>query len=102
MREKGWSVEIEGHVTPNHDADVVATKDGRRIIFEIETGKSDVIKNIEQSLRSSSDSVIAVILDADLTRLIQSQFGSAIQEGHLSIMSSRNVQSILLDEVIKL
>ena len=48
LREQGWNLEIEGHVTPSHDADIVATKEGRRIIFEIETGKSNVVENLRK------------------------------------------------------
>lgn len=43
--------------------DVVAKKDGEKIAIEIETGKSDFVRNIQQDLVAKYDKVLIVATD---------------------------------------
>jgi hypothetical protein len=59
FREQGYPVELEV-ARKSGRTDVVATKDGKRIAVEIETGKSDFLRNIRQDLAAKYDEIIVV------------------------------------------
>jgi len=62
FREQGYHVEFE---VPRElgRVDVVAQKDGENIAIEIETGKSNFIRNIQQDLAAKYDKVIVAATD---------------------------------------
>jgi len=49
-RKAGYKVEVEVPIGGGKTTDLVATKDGKRIAIEIETGNSDAIANIRKNL----------------------------------------------------
>lgn len=59
-RNKGYHVEEEVSIGEGKTVDIVAEKDGKKIAIEIETGKSDVEKNIQNCLRAGFDEVVVV------------------------------------------
>ena len=62
FREQGYDVEFE---VPRRSGrmDVVARKDGEAIAIEVETGKSDFVRNIQQDLLARYDKILVVATD---------------------------------------
>ena len=62
FRKKGYKVDVE---VPRKSGkvDVVAVKDGERIAIEVETGKSNFIRNVQQDLIAKFDKVLVVVTD---------------------------------------
>ncbi|MBN2331036.1 MAG: ATP-binding protein [Candidatus Aenigmarchaeota archaeon] len=59
-RRKGYTVEEEVPIGNGKAVDLVASKDGRRIAIEIETGKSDVEGNIEKCREAGFDDPLVI------------------------------------------
>lgn len=59
-RRSGYHVEEEMHIGAGETVDIVATKDGRRIAIEIETGSSDEKRNRQKCMRAGFDRTIIV------------------------------------------
>jgi len=57
-RQKGFNVHVEKNI--NGRPDIIAEKDNKKITIEIETGKSDFIKNIQRNLKAGFDEVIVI------------------------------------------
>jgi len=68
---KCYEVEIE-----KDGVDVVAVKDDKKFAFEIETGKSDVIKNIEKCLALGFDKIYSVIIEKERIEKYRDKFDS--------------------------
>ena len=62
----GYKVAEEVPVGGGKAIDLVATKDGQRIGFEIETGKSDAAANVRKCLDAGMDRVVIVATSADV------------------------------------
>ena len=62
FREKGYQVQFE---VPRKSGrvDVVATRNSEKIAIEIETGKSNYIRNVQQNLSAGYDKIIVVATD---------------------------------------
>jgi len=59
-RRKGYIVEEEVPIGDGKMVDLVATKDGKRIAIEVETGKSDVEGNVKKCKEAEFNSVLVV------------------------------------------
>ena len=61
-REQGYQVQFE---VPRKSGrvDVVATKNSEKIAIEIETGKSNYMRNIQQNLGAKYDKIVVVATD---------------------------------------
>ena len=59
-RSKGYIVEEEVPIGEGRAVDLVATKDGKRIAIEIETGKSDIKANITKCEKAGFDEVLVI------------------------------------------
>jgi len=57
---RGYQVREEVAIGEGKMVDVVAEKDGRKIAIEVETGKSDVKKNIKNCLKAGFDEVLVL------------------------------------------
>jgi len=68
-RNKGYKVFIEKKI--NGNVDVAVKKDNLSIAIEIETGKSDYIKNIKKDLKAGYSLVISVALNEYVERKIR-------------------------------
>ncbi|MCH8823081.1 MAG: DUF87 domain-containing protein [Planctomycetes bacterium] len=68
--ELGYKVAIEA---PNQlgRTDILATKASKRIAIEIETGKSDVVKNVKQNLLAKHSKIIVVATDEAALRKVE-------------------------------
>ena len=62
FREQGYKVPLEAP-RKSGNVDVLAVKDSKSIAIEIETGKSDIVRNVKQDLLSGFDKVLVVAVD---------------------------------------
>jgi len=62
FRKKGFWVTYEYKLPGGKSVDLVAEKDGNRIAVEIETGKSDVIYNLQKCWKAEFDEIWIVAL----------------------------------------
>jgi len=76
FREQGYHVEFE---VPRESGrvDVVARKDGEKIAIEIETGKSDFIRNVQQDLTAKYNKVLVVATDKSVFKKIEKRLAQA-------------------------
>jgi energy-coupling factor transporter ATP-binding protein EcfA2 len=84
LRSAGWEVQIEQAVgggrapsssASGHAFDVVAERDGRRALLEVETGKSDYLSNLVELERTPADARAVLWLDPASHRRIESVAG---------------------------
>jgi hypothetical protein len=71
LKKQGYDVTEEAPIGGGRTIDVLADKDGRKIAFEIETGKSDIKANVKKCLDAGIDKVIIVATSADAYRDIR-------------------------------
>jgi len=71
LRASGHEVAEEAPVGGGKTVDLLATKGGRRVGFEIETGKSDALSNVRKCLNAGVDEVIVVALSAALRNALR-------------------------------
>jgi len=64
LRAHGYEVAEEFPLGNGRAVDVLATKAGRRIAFEIETGKADALANIRKCIEARVDKIIVVAVSA--------------------------------------
>ncbi len=62
FEEEGYKVQIEAP-RKSGNVDVLALKDGKGIAIEIETGKSNFVRNVKQDLLSGFDKVLVVVIN---------------------------------------
>jgi len=76
FREQGYHVEFE---VPRESGrvDVVAKKDGEEIAIEIETGKSNFIRNVQQDLAAKYNKVLIVATDKSAFEKIEKKLAQA-------------------------
>ena len=68
LRELGYTVEIESSLRSGV-ADVVAHKGGQTLVFEIETGRSDFLKNLRHGLLSGFSVVVVATNEKAMQRI---------------------------------
>jgi len=74
--EEGYRVELEAKRLEG-EVDVLAQRSGETIAVEIETGTSDVVKNVRQNLRSGFSRVLVVATDNEAMRKVERALGAA-------------------------
>jgi DNA-binding MarR family transcriptional regulator len=76
FREQGYHVEFE---VPRESGrvDIVAKKDGEKIAIEIETGKSDFIRNVQQDLVAKYNKVFVIATDKSAFEKIEKKLAQA-------------------------
>ena len=70
FREQDYHVEFEVPRISGR-VDVVAVKDGEKIAIEVETGKSDFVRNVQQDLIAKFDKVLVVATDKSVFEKIE-------------------------------
>ena len=58
LRAAGYQVETEAPIGGGKTIDLVATRAGKRVAFEVETGKSDAAANVRKCLAAGMDRVV--------------------------------------------
>ena len=76
FREQGYQVEFE-MPRKSGRVDVVARNESERIGIEIETGKSDFIRNVRQDLAAKYNKVIVVATDKSAFKKIETKLAQA-------------------------
>jgi len=76
FREQGYHVDLE---VPRKSGrvDVVAQQDGEKIAVEIETGKSDFIRNIQQDLAAKYNKVLVIATNKSAFKKIETKLAQA-------------------------
>lgn len=76
LREQGYEVELEAP-RRNGRVDVLARRGTDSLAIEVETGKSDVVWNVRQNLKSGFRRVLVVPTDEAALRKVERQLASA-------------------------
>ena len=87
FREQGYKVYLEAS-RKSGNVDVLALKDGKSIAIEIETGKSDFVRNVKQDLLSGFGKVMVVAIDKKALGKVERELAKAglIIEGKVEIV----------------
>ena len=76
FKEQGYKVILEA-LRKSGNVDVLALKNGETIAIEIETGKSDFVRNVKQDLLSGFDKVLVVAVDNKALGKVERELGRA-------------------------
>jgi len=68
--EQGYQVILEAPRKSGR-VDILAVKDGKSVAIEIETGKSDIIRNVKQNLLSGFDQILIVATNKNVFKKIE-------------------------------
>ena len=71
LRKHGYQVAQEASIGGGKAIDIMATQNGKRIAFEIETGKSDVVANIEKVRAAGIPSMYIIATSAPAKEAIE-------------------------------
>lgn len=72
----------------------MATKASERVAIEIETGKSDVVKNVKQNLLAKHSKIIVVATDETALRKVERELARA------GLLIPSRVEVVLRDQTI--
>ena len=73
LKKQGYEVAEEFPVGGGKAIDIVASRNSKRIAFEVETGKSDVNTNVEKALLANIRPIYIVATSAKTKRIIESK-----------------------------
>ena len=76
FQEMGYKATLEAP-RRSGNVDVLAVKDGLSVAIEIETGKSDVVRNVQQELLTGFDKVLVVATDEKALGKVERQLAQA-------------------------
>jgi hypothetical protein len=76
FEERGYRVRLEAARVGGR-VDVLACNGSERVGIEVETGKSHVVENVRQGLRSKLDRIIVVATDEAAMRIVERQLAKA-------------------------
>lgn len=77
--KKGFEITFEKPIGEGKSVDVVATKNGKQIAIEIETGRSDILSNINKCIEANFDKIILVAT----TEKVESKVKSLLEDNAL-------------------
>ena len=72
LKEKGFEITFEKPIGEGKSVDVVATKKNIQIAIEVETGRSDILANINKCLQAKFDRIIVVAINEKIESKIKS------------------------------
>ena len=76
FKEQGYKVQLEAP-RRSGNVDVLAVKGDEAIAIEIETGKSDIVRNVKQDLLSGFNKVLIVATDEKALAKVEQELGRA-------------------------
>ena len=99
LKKKGYEIEIESPIGEGKTVDIVAWKDDEKMAIEIETGKSDVLKNVEKCAYLRFSRPILVCLNERIMEKLKSDIKKLMIEGNsktevLSLKDFFNMETI--------
>jgi DNA-binding MarR family transcriptional regulator len=74
FEQEGYKVEREHSIGGGSAVDLVVEKDGERLAIEVETGKSDIIANVEKCLNADFTKVFCVVPDQQAKEELELKF----------------------------
>ncbi len=89
FQEQGYKVEFEVSRKTIGRVDVIASKENQKIAIEIETGKSNFIRNIQQDLLAKYDKIMVVATDKSAFDKIEKELAN------VGLLGLRKIQIIL-------
>ena len=89
--ERGYKVAMEAP-RKSGNVDVLAVKDGKSTAIEIETGKSDIVRNVKQNLLSGFDRLLIVATDEKALGKVEREIAKA------GLMGIEKIEIVLRDE----
>jgi len=72
LKNKGFDITFEKSIGEGKSVDVVATKNKIRIAVEVETGRSDILSNINKCLQAEFDRIIVVAINEKIESKVKS------------------------------
>ena len=72
LKSKGFDITFEKPIGEGKSVDVVATKNGKQIAIEVETGRSDILSNINKCLQANFDKIIVVAINEKIESKVKS------------------------------
>ncbi len=90
--EQGYKAFLEAP-RKSGNVDVLALKDGKSIAIEVETGKSDVVRNVKQDMLSGFDKVLIIATDAKALRKVEQELA------HAGLIIPNKVDVALRDQI---
>ena len=72
LKDKGFDITFEKSIGEGKSVDVVATKKGKQIAVEVETGRSDILSNINKCLNAKFDRIIVVAINEKIESKVKS------------------------------
>ena len=76
FKKKGYEVQLEAPRKVGR-VDVLATKGAERVGIEVETGTSDVVKNVKQNLASGFDRILVVATTEKALKIVERSLARA-------------------------
>jgi len=92
LRATGYEVEEEAAIGGGRTIDLLATRDGKRTAFEIETGKSDAATNVKKCLAAGIYEIVVVAASRRAKRLLTS---AVPQHPRVTIVTGQEAVSAL-------
>jgi hypothetical protein len=74
-KRKGFDVSVEEYYF-NGRPDIIVRKGDKKIAIEIETGKSDYVKNVRRALEAGFDEVVCVGVNGNVERKVREHLKS--------------------------
>jgi len=72
LKSKGFDITFEKPIGEGKSVDVVATKNGKQIAIEVETGRSDILSNLNKCLQAKFDKIIVVAINEKIESKVKS------------------------------
>ena len=91
FQEQGHEVSLEAP-RKSGNVDVLALRDGESVAIEVETGKSDVVRNVQQNLLSKFDKILVVATDKKALAKIEKELA------HAGLIIPERVEIVLQDD----
>lgn len=92
LEKEGYKVEKEYPVGEGKTVDLVAEKEGERIAVEVETGKSDIISNIEKVLTDGFLKILCVVAGRQVKKEVESKTQEMpIDRNRVQVVTMREV-----------
>lgn len=97
LREEGWTCAEEARIGGGQTVDILATKKGRHLVVEVETGKSDAVHNVRRALAAGFTRVLVVATSQPVQNRIESLVNRHVQAGdaEVRVMTLRQASRFL-------
>jgi hypothetical protein len=87
FEKKGYAVTREHVIQGNGAVDLLAERSGERLAIEIETGKSDIPKNLVKTFAAGFDRVILIATCPSAVTMCQKAFESSVGQSPCELMT---------------